>query len=141
AIGPIAWAGDVELDGRGGVVVGGPPGDDLLHFSPVADVAAEDPPLRARNYDGRGIVRTPDGRIGFWTSGGFRIAVTARLTYEASGRVDLFQLDGGDYRRQWGRIFLDACIPTGTSVQVVCVTSDDEPGDLEPDGPSIPRIL
>ncbi len=138
-IGPFAGATDIELDGEGRIVVAGPSGADLRVFAPVDGVESEPPPLRARNYDGRGIVRTPDGRIGFWTPAGMRLAVAARLVYSATGQVDLFELDGSDYQRRWGRIFVDACIPDGTSVRVSFVTADDEPGSGSVDGPSVVR--
>ncbi len=140
-IGPLTGATDLELDGDGRIVVAGPPGADLRVFVPVEGVESEQPPLRARNYDGRGIVRTPDGRIGFWTPAGMRLAVAARLVYSARGQVDLFELDGRDYQRRWGRIFVDACIPDGTSVRVSFVTADDEPGVGAVDGPSVVRTL
>ena len=138
-IGPFVGATDLELDGEGRIVVAGPIGDDLRVFVPVDGVESEQPPLRARNYDGRGIVRTPDGRIGFWTAAGMRLAVAARLVYAAEGHVDLFELDGRDYQRRWGRVFVDACIPDGTSVRVSFVTADDEPGVGSVDGPSVVR--
>jgi phage tail-like protein len=139
-LGPFSWASGISLDGAGNVVIAGPPGDDFRSITP-GGVSAENPPLDARNYDGRGITRTPDGRIGYWTSRGFRLAVAARLAYAPLGHVDVFELDGGDYRQRWGRIFLDACIPDGTSVEIACVTADDEPGIYTPNGDSVPRIV
>jgi phage tail-like protein len=139
-LGPFSWASGIALDGAGNVVIAGPPGDDFRSITP-GGVSAENPPLDARNYDGRGITRTPDGRIGYWTSRGFRLAVAARLAYALLGQVDVFELDGGDYRQRWGRVFLDACIPDGTSVQIACVTADDEPGIYAPNGDSVPRIV
>jgi phage tail-like protein len=139
-LGPFSWASGIALDGAGNVVIAGPPGDDFRSIA-AGGVSAENPPLDARNYDGRGITRTPDGRIGYWTSAGFRLAVAARLAYAPAGYVDVFELDGGDYRQRWGRVFLDACIPDGTSVEIACVTADDEPGIYAPNGDSVPRIV
>src|SRR5208283_6190987 len=79
-LGPFTWASGSALDGEGNVVIAGPPGDDFRSITP-GGVSAENPPLDARNYDGRGITPTPDGRIGYWTSRGFRLAVAARLAY------------------------------------------------------------
>lgn len=141
ALGPFSWASGIAIDGDGNVVVAGPPGDDFRTFSPDGGIDAENPPLKGRNYDGRGIAATPDGRIGFWTDRGFRLAVTARVTYAASGQVDVFELDARDYRQRWGRIFVDACIPDGTTVEVACMTADDDPGVSAPNGDSIPRNL
>jgi phage tail-like protein len=141
ALGPFSWASGIAIDGDGNVVIAGPPADDFRSFSPDGGIGAENPPLEGRNYDGRGVVRTPDGRIGFWTDRGFRLGITARVTYASSGQVDVFELDARDYQQRWGRIFIDACIPDGTSIKVACVTADDEPGSSAPDGGSIPRSL
>ncbi len=117
ALGPFPWASGIALDGDGNVVIAGPAGDDFRSFAPAGGVSAENPPLDARGYDGRGIARTPDGLIGYWTDGGFRLAVAARLVYASCGQVDVFELDAGDYQQRWGRVFVDACIPDGTSVR------------------------
>ena len=92
------------------------------------------PYLAARHYDGRGIVRTPTGRIGFWSAGGFAHATLARPRYLPKGRVITYRLDSGRYQTAWGRIFVDACIPRGTRVSILCRTMDDppDPEDVEP---------
>jgi len=120
-------AGDLEfLDGEALVVARGP-GDALLRFHLAKGAWTEVPPLTARGYDGMGIVRTPDGRIGFWTAGGFRFAVAARVRYTREGRVTTFRLDGGAYQTVWGRVFVEACVPEGTEVVVHCATADEPP--------------
>jgi phage tail-like protein len=97
--------------------------------------------LRARGYDGLGIVATPESappaigaagrplpparRIGFWTAKGFRNAVAARRRYERRGRVTTYRLDSGEFQTVWGRLFLDACIPEGTDVRVHYVALDE----------------
>jgi phage tail-like protein len=143
----VPGATDLELDGESRLVFAGPPDGLFRRFSLAKDADTEDTPLRARRYDGRGIVRTPDGSIGFWMKdvpagvSGFRLAVAARRRLAPAGRVDCFQLDGGAYQQVWGRCFVEACIPDGAAVRVAFVTADDEPGPLEPEGPSIPRIV
>ena len=133
-------ASDIELDGEGRLVVARGPDQPFEQWT-LADVTARDVLLRAARYDGRGIVRTPEGAIGYWTtSGGFRLTVEARRAYVASGHVDCFALDGGAYRQEWGRVFVEACIPRGTSVEVGFVTSDDEPDAADIVGPSIDRV-
>lgn len=92
--------------------------------------------LRARGYDGRGIVVTPDGRVGYWSDRGFQHAAPTRARYESLGRVTTFQLDSGRYQTQWGRLFLDACIPQNTDVRVHCITADEVP-----DQPPLAREL
>ncbi len=107
------------------VVVARLPGADFLRFHIGADTVTEATPLKARGYDGRGIVRTPDNRIGFRTSRGFRHAVSARPRYVPKGGVTSFQLDSGVFQTVWGRLFLDACIPEDSSLRVHCVSSDE----------------
>jgi phage tail-like protein len=126
----VRFATDLEVDGDGLVVVARRPGEDFLRWRPGS---GEQPrPLRARGYDGMGIVRTPDGRIAFWTDKGLRYALPARLRYERSGRVTTYRLDGGEYRTVWGRIFLDACIPEDTSLRVHFLTADEPADEDEP---------
>ncbi|HVI71229.1 MAG TPA: hypothetical protein VM656_07055, partial [Pyrinomonadaceae bacterium] len=113
------------------LVVARLPGDDFLRFCIGDNDVSEIPPLKARGYDGLGIVNTPDGRIGFWTKSGFRHAVAARLTYLAAGSVTTFRLDSNEFHTIWGRLFLDACIPKDTDVTVRCITADEPPVDPE----------
>jgi phage tail-like protein len=42
-----------------------------------------------------------------------------------------YRLDSGEFHTVWGRIFLDACIPKGTAVTVMCLTADEPSEDLE----------
>jgi phage tail-like protein len=108
--------------------------DDPLRRVNVAD-GDDQRPLRAKGYDGRGIVATPEAvtidgaparRIGFFTAAGaFRPALPARVRYERSGRVTTYRLDGGDYQTAWGRVFVDACIPPGSEVRLGFLTQDE----------------
>ena len=120
-------ATDLAFSKPGVLVVARRPGMDFLQL--VIRPGSQDllPPLKGRDYDGRGIVRTPDGRIGFWTRRGFRHAVAARTTYNREGRVTSFRLDSGQFQTTWGRLFLDACIPRGTEVRVHCAAADEPP--------------
>jgi phage tail-like protein len=102
-------------------------GEDFLRLRLSPSSREEMPPLRARDYDGRGIVCTPDGRIGFWTVKGFRHAVPARVRYLPVGRVTTFRLDSGEFHTVWGRLFLDACVPRDTSIRAHCITADEPP--------------
>jgi hypothetical protein len=56
----------------------------------------------------------------------------ARVRYVRTGRVTSFRLDADAFQTQWGRIFIDACIPPGTSVRVCCVVADEPPDDAPP---------
>ncbi|MEQ1545830.1 phage tail protein [Methyloglobulus sp.] len=133
----FAFASDIEFLPGPILVIARRPNQDFLQFRIGTTTIEEMPPLKARDYDGQGIVRTPDDRIGFFTSHGFRHAVAARVRYKLSGRVITYQLDSGEFRTVWGRLFLDACIPQDTNIRVACVATDDPPEDEE----TLPRRL
>lgn len=130
----VPFATDLEFLDASELVVARRPGEDFLRFGLHGDSLDALSPLKGRGYDGRGIVRTPDGRIGFWTSRGFRHAVAARVRYLQSGRVVTYRLDSGAFQTVWGRVFLDACIPNETRVRLHCVALD------EPEGPELARL-
>ncbi len=107
------------------VVVARSPGDDLLTFAIEDGAVIGGAPLKGRGYDGSGIVRTPAGRIGFWTDQGLREAVPARSEFVTDGHVTTYRLDSGEFHMEWGRLFVDACVPSGCNLHVVCRTADD----------------
>lgn len=124
---PVAWANDIEFQTPETLVVARRPGEDFLRLR-YSDAAIDrGTPLKAKDYDGRGIVLAPDGRIAFLTAKGIRHAVGARLHFEKLGRVTTFQLDSGVYQTNWGRVFLDACIPAETALRIHCVAIDEPP--------------
>lgn len=130
----VPFATDIEFQPGAScmrLVVARRPGEDFLRFCIDENDVFEIPPLKARGYDGLGIVNTPDGRIGFWTKSGFRHAVAARLHYLPAGRVTTFQLDSDEFHTIWGRLFLDACIPKETSITIRCITTDEPPDEPE----------
>ncbi|MFN0122737.1 MAG: phage tail protein [Blastocatellia bacterium] len=117
------------------LVVARRPGEDFPRFCIGPDEPVALPPLRARGYDGRGIVRTPGGRIGFYSTGrGFLTATAARVRYHTEAALTTFRLDSGAFQTIWGRVFLDACIPRDTSITVRCLATDEPPADA-----TIPR--
>lgn len=120
----VAHATDIEFDANGVLVVARRAGESFLRF----DAVDRDPmpPMRARGFEGGGLVRAPEGRIAFWTQAGLRFPYEARVRYASTGRVTTFRLDGGEYQRIWGRVFVDACVPQGTSLRVACATTDDD---------------
>lgn len=130
-------ATDVEVESEDNLVVAQSPGETFTRIAVDDGSWSEGDPYAARDYDGYGIVRTPDGRTGFWTAHGFREAVLGRVSFDPTGLVSSYQLDGGEFQTEWGRIFLDACIPAGTHVRVHAITSD-EPFDGEP---SLPWVV
>lgn len=112
------------------LVVARRPGEDFLRFCVGENKPVDLRPLTARGYDGLGIVRAPDGRIGFWGAHGFRYAVAARLRYFPKGSVTTFRLDSGEFQMIWGRLFLDACIPKDTEIVIRCITADEPPDEI-----------
>lgn len=129
ACGPLPGATDIELDGDGDLIVAFGPGADLRVFTIAAGALTEDRPLRARRADGRGITRTPDGQIACWTAAGIRTTHGAPQRYRSDATLFTTALDSGVFRQRWGRLFVDACVPPGTSVTIGFLTSDDLPGD------------
>lgn len=117
---------DLEFDGEGAIVVARTPGESFLRFARTDDGWLRGPSLTARGYDGHGIVRTPQGRIGYWCERGFRTATLARRRFVDAGSVTTFRLDSGTLHNEWGRVFLDACVPDGTRLQVRFATTDDD---------------
>lgn len=144
----VPGATDLLFDADGVLIVAREPGRDFLRMRRAADGLEHLPPLKARGYDGAGIALAPDGRVVYFTADrGLRHARAARLRYAAAGRVVSFRLDSGGYRTTWGRVFLDACVPPGTSVRIRCVAVDEAPagaalagtppGNLERDAPAL----
>jgi len=120
---------DIEYENEDTLVVAHWPGQDFARLS-LAVQPLTRPGLKARGYDGRGIIRTPDGRIGFWTARGFRHAAPLRLRYDKSGTVMTFRLDSQAWQTVWGRLYVDACVPDGTSLAVYSVASDEPPEEI-----------
>jgi len=131
------FGGDLLISDGHILVVARRPGETFLRFDLAGGAQFELPYLEARGYDGRGIDIAPDGHIVYWSASGARRATLARVRYRGYGRVASFQLDSGDYQMQWGRLFVDACIPRGTRISVRCLTLDEMP----PAAPALERTL
>ncbi len=124
AVGP---ASDVATDAEGLVVVAPAAGRRALQrFAVLAGRFVPAEPLDAEGYDGGGIALTHEGRIAYTTGAGLRLAVRGRLRYAGDGRAVSFRLDSGEYGTRWGRLFLDANVPPGTTLRCAVFTSDDE---------------
>lgn len=122
----VEGAGDLEHDAEGALVVARGPGEDFRRFRRESDGYVEDLPLAAGRYDGLGIARSPEGRVVYWSEAGMRTATVARVRYERTGRVTTYRLDAGEPQTEWGRLFLDACVPHGTVVLVHTGTADEQ---------------
>jgi phage tail-like protein len=132
-------ATDLAFESDDVLVVAYLDGERLFRFLATGDAAADPDlrPLEARGYDGRGIARGPDGRTAFWTARGLRSSVPIRRRFALAGTVVTFRLDSGAYQTRWGRLFLDACLPDGTSAEVYCATADEQ----EESEPTLERAL
>jgi phage tail-like protein len=138
----FARATDLVCVGQGdeeGLVVARRPGETFARVDIAQAPYSLSEPLTARAYDGQGIAATPDGRVAFWTAKGVRHAVRARTRYRPSGRVVSFRLDGGAYRTLWGRVLLDACIPSGAAIRVASIVSDDDDAPFQYASDRLPR--
>jgi phage tail-like protein len=129
----VKYAGDLLLSDEQTLVVARRAGEDLLRFNIEPGQQWQLPHFKALHYDGRGIVLTLEGDVGYWSARGFRRATRARLRYLNEGRIVGFQLDCDAYQNQWGRLFIDACIPRGTSVSVAWLVMDEVPANSGPD--------
>jgi len=140
-----SWATDIEWESDLVIVIARRPGADFLRYEISLGETVQLSSLRARGYDGLGVVATPEvadsanasgssgcsaHRIGYWTANGFRSGVGARLAYERVGRVTTYQLDSGSYQTVWGRLFVDACIPPGAELRLAYLVLDDTDDDI-----------
>lgn len=117
----LAWRGDDEL------VVARAPGEPFRRFRLRQNDLFEDAGLDAPGYAGDGILVDHENRILYWTESGLARARPTRRRFRPSGRVTGFALDSGRFQTQWGRLFVDACIPKGTRIRVHCLALDEVP--------------
>ncbi|KAF0956735.1 MULTISPECIES: phage tail protein [Rhodococcus] len=126
----VGPASDIVVDAEGALVIAPCRSDDgratLRRLAPTATGWTRTHPLDASGYDGNGLVVTRDGRVGYYTPAGFRLAVIAPVAYHTDGFCVTYRLDSGTPRNKWGRLFLEACVPDGTSCLAGTWTSDDE---------------
>lgn len=101
------------------------PGDTFARYRLRDRQWAPQTALAAPQYDGRGIVLAPDGRIAYWTTRGLRHAAPARIAYEEQGWLFGFALDSGLDQTRWGALTVEACIPDGTGITVYALTRDE----------------
>lgn len=126
----VGGASDLAVDADGAVVVApcpGPVGERLLlrRFVPEPTGWSDEHPLDATGYDGGGIVLTRDGRLGYFTAAGFRLAAAIRVAYEVQGSCTTYRLDSGIPRNRWGRVLLEASVPDATSVRLATASTDE----------------
>jgi phage tail-like protein len=122
---PVPRATDLAFEPDGALVVARRAGEHMLRIRRVAG-GMNTEELAARGYDGSGIALGPHGHVVFWTTRGLRSVLAARIRYARRGRVCTYRLDGGAFGIEWGRVFVDACVPAGTTLRVASATSDED---------------
>jgi phage tail-like protein len=119
-------ATDLDLGADGRLVVAGRPGAPIRDFRLQGDRLLEQEPLRALRYDGGSVAIAPNGRVAFTTTDGYAWTSGSAARRATSGRVVSYRLDSQAYRTRWGRVFVDACLPAGTSLAIRFVTTDTD---------------
>lgn len=123
----VPGATDLELLADGVLVVARGPGRSWRRFQLEAEQRLELEPIAAPDHDGGAIALAPDGGLaGTTVDGGFGWAGGSRAVHVSRGTVLCYRLDSGAYQTSWGRIFLDTCRPSGTDVQVRCLSTDSD---------------
>ena len=120
-------------DGRVGVgeLTGPPP--HLTRFTVytwTADGPNADETREVAGFDGRGVLVLDDGVVWASSDRGWRRLYRVQPEFVTTGRVETFALDSERYGCVWHRVFLDVCLPTGTSMSVQARTADDLWPDL-----------
>ncbi|MGC3992789.1 MAG: phage tail protein [Propionicimonas sp.] len=129
-------ATDIAATTDGLLVVALQPGRAFRRYGQLDGTLVEDEPLAAADYDGGAVGIDPTGRVVYTTAGGSRTTQGPLARHVRQGVVTTYRLDSGAYRTRWGRLFLDACLPTGTGLVVRALTSDED----EVDDPLVPGL-
>ena len=119
-------ATDLDVTADGVLVIGRAPGQPFRRFSQDGAGWIELEPLAAPGYDGGAICVAPNGRIAFTTPAGVGWTAGSAARHVTEGSVVTYRLDSLAYRTRWGRVFLDACLPPSTSIELTMLTSDDD---------------
>ncbi len=115
--------------------VSGPPGSRMSFIEMVFTSTGlrSKAPFGARGFDGRAILLDCEDHPVVTTAAGIRPLFTALdAPNRCAGVVETYALDSQRYGCAWHRIFLEVCLPPGTSIVVEARTADD----LYPDGVS-----
>lgn len=117
---------DLDAGKDGLLVIGTRPGQPLRRFQVAGDTVTELEPVEAIGYDGGAVALAPNGRIAFTTPAGYGWTSGSAARFVSEGRLLTYRLDSGAYLTRWGRLFVDACQPPGTTLGVRFVTTDDD---------------
>jgi phage tail-like protein len=128
----IPGATDLATDPSGELVIALQAGDPFRRYRRSGSGWVELEPVAAVGYDGGGIAFAPDGRITFTTADGVGWTGPSTAQHASDGSVVTYRLDSRQYRTIWGRVFIDACVPPNTSVDLRFLTADDDDEILDP---------
>jgi phage tail-like protein len=117
-------ATDLDLGSDGRLVVSFGAGAPIRDYQVQGGALIEREPLLAPGFDGGAVAIAPDGRVAFTTASGYAWTAGTAARRVTEGRVVTYRLDSQTYRTRWGRTFVDACLPHGTSLTMRFVTSD-----------------
>ncbi|RZU11352.1 phage tail-like protein [Kribbella rubisoli] len=120
----VPGATDLEVNDRQILVVAVGPGRPLLAWRDDSGSWIGIEPQAAPGYDGAALGVDLDGGVVYTIAGGMARMAGSAAVYQSSGRLLTYRLDSGRYRAQWGRVFIDACIPPGTALRLAAVTTD-----------------
>ncbi|HYN56443.1 MAG TPA: phage tail protein [Motilibacterales bacterium] len=120
----VDGATDLDLGDDGRLVVSFGAGTPIRDFQVEDGALIEREPLLAPGFDGGAVVIAPDGRIAFTTANGYGWTAGTAARRVTEGRVVTYRLDSQAYGTRWGRVFVDACLPHGTSLTMRFVTTD-----------------
>lgn len=119
-------ATDIEGTPKGLLVLALAPGDPFRRLWERDGVFVEDEPLAAADYDGGAVTIDPTGRVVYTTPAGTRSTQGPKARHARRGVVTSYRLDSGSYRTRWGRVFVDACLQTGTGLVIRALTTDED---------------
>jgi phage tail-like protein len=118
-------ATDLDLGPDGRLVVAVGPGLPIRDLQLTGkDGALEREPLLAPEFDGAAVAIAPNGRVAVTTAAGYGWTAGSAARRATAGGVVTYRLDSLAYRTRWGRAFVDACLPGGTSLALNFVTTD-----------------
>ena len=124
-----ADATDLDGTAAGLLVVARQPGNPIRRFWERDGGLVEDESLAAAGYDGGAVTVDPTGRVVYTSATGRRSTQGPQARHVRRGVATTYRLDSGSYRTRWGRMFIDACLPTGTGLLVRALTSDEDEVD------------
>lgn len=122
----LPGAADIEGRADGLLVAATNPGDPIRRFHERDGGLIEDQPLAAAGYDGGAVTIAPSGRIVYTTTTGHRSTQGPLVRHVRLGTVTTYRLDAAAYRTRWGRVFIEACLPTGTALRVRAFATDED---------------